>query len=147
VRCTWRFFDNLIFRISIKDPTASCTKTAQQINEILINHITSRIISNRLRERKLFSYVAVRKPLLKPTDRLKRVNFCRQLLKMSDDQLSKIIYSDESNFEVINRKSRVIIRRRQTEKFNHNFVIPRLQGGGGSVGVHHIKRSWSSHNI
>ncbi len=54
---------------------------------------------------------------------------------MTDDQLSKLICSDESNFEVVNRKSKVLVRRLHTEKFDQRFVTPRLQRGGGSVGI------------
>ncbi|RNA06764.1 transposase [Brachionus plicatilis] len=39
----------------------------------------------------------------------------------------RVIFSDESNFEVFNRKSNVI--------FHPKFCIPRLQNGGGSAGI------------
>ena len=53
----------------------------------------------------------------------------------STAQLKKIIFSDESNFTVLNRKNRVLIRRHHNEKFHSRFIVPRLQGGGGSVGI------------
>jgi transposase len=127
--------DRLIFRLARIDPKASSKKIAQKLNDTLNNHITSRTVSNRLIERKLYSYVAIKKPFLKPTDRMKRINFCRQLLRLTDKQLNSIIYSDESNFEIINRKSKVLIRRFSNEKYSNRAVVPRLQGGGGSIGI------------
>ena len=42
-------------------------------------------------------------------------------------------YGDESNFEVINRKSKALIKRFKSEKYSGRFFVPRLKGGGGSV--------------
>ena len=89
-RKTNHYDDNLIFRISRKDPKASCKKIAQQINKNLAEPITNRTVANRLIERNLHSYIAARKPLLKPSDRIKRIKFCRQLPKLTDEQLLKI---------------------------------------------------------
>jgi transposase len=93
--------DRMIFRMARAHPKASAKKIAQELNNSFKNQVTSRTISNRLIERKLFSYVAARKPFLKASDRVKRLNFCRRLLKLTDSQLKSIIFSDESNFEVI----------------------------------------------
>ncbi|RNA06125.1 transposable element Tcb1 transposase [Brachionus plicatilis] len=46
----------------------------------------------------------------------------------------KVIFSDEFNFEVFNRKSRVFIKRFANEKYHSKFCLPKLQNGGGSVG-------------
>ena len=127
--------DNTIYRISRKNPSFSAKAIAQEVNLALNNQISRQTVNRRLIERKLSSYVAVRKPLLKPSDKTKRKQFCKKKLAMSNDQLRRIIFSDESNFTVINRKNRVIIRRRHNEKFHSRFIVPRLQNGGGSVGI------------
>ena len=54
---------------------------------------------------------------------------------MANYELRRRIFSDESNFTVINRKNKVIIRRHYNEMFHSRFIVPRLQGGGGSVGI------------
>jgi len=127
--------DNAIYRIARKDPKYSAKDIAQEINVTLKNHISRSTVNRRLIDRRLCSYVAARKPMLKPTDRIKRMNFCRKILSMSTAQLKKIIFSDESNFTVLNRKNRVLIRRHHNENFHSRFIVPRLQGGGGSVGI------------
>ena len=54
---------------------------------------------------------------------------------MSNYELRRIVFSDESNYTVLNRKNKVIVRRHHNEKYNSRFIVPRLQGGGSSVGI------------
>ena len=54
---------------------------------------------------------------------------------MTNYELRRVIFSHESNFTVIIRKKEVIIRRHYNEMFHSCFIVPRLQGGGGSVGI------------
>ncbi|CAF0915392.1 unnamed protein product [Brachionus calyciflorus] len=83
----------------------------------------------------LESHTAVRKPLLTIKDRQKRYKWCKQRLNWTINDWSRVIFSDESNFEVFNRNSRVIVKRFKNEKFHPKFCIPRLQNGGGSAGI------------
>lgn len=68
-------------------------------------------------------------------DRLKRYKWCKERLGWTVSDWSKVIFSDESNFEVLNRKSRVFVKRFKHEKYHSRFCLPRLQNGGGSVGI------------
>jgi hypothetical protein len=88
-----------------------------------------------LKQKGLESHLAARKPLLTVKDRLKRYSWCRQRLNWTVNDWSRVIFSDESNFEVFNRKSRVIVKRFKNEKFHPKFCTPRLQNGGGSAGI------------
>ena len=127
--------DNAIYRLARKFPKYSQKKLAQEINPALANHISKQTIGRRLLDRKLGSYSAAHKPLLKREDKKKRLIFCKELLQMSDNQLNKIIFSDESNFQVINRDNKVLVRRHANEKYLDRNIVPRLQGGGGSIGI------------
>ena len=88
-----------------------------------------------LKKQKINSYVALRKPLLTVKDRLKRRKWCKERMYWSVEDWARVIFSDESNFEVFNRKGRVFVKRYHSEKFDNKFVVPRLQGGGGSAGI------------
>ena len=46
-----------------------------------------------------------------------------------------IIFSDELNFEIINRKNKKFVRRKNTEKYLKQHIQSRIQKGGGSVGI------------
>ena len=50
------------------------------------------------------------------------------------EKWKQVILSYKSNFEVMNRKSKVLLKRFKSEKYSNRFVVERLQGGGGSVG-------------
>ncbi len=88
-----------------------------------------------LKRKGLGSYIAVRKPLLTIKDRIKRLNWCRQRQYWTVDKWSTVLFSDESNFEVFNRKGKVWVKRLKHEKYLPRFITPRLQGGGGSAGI------------
>ncbi|CAF4854548.1 unnamed protein product, partial [Rotaria magnacalcarata] len=59
----------------------------------------------------MVSYVVPRKPQITLMQRRNRLKWCYDHLNWSIDDWSNIIFSDESNFEVINRKNRMYIRR------------------------------------
>ena len=46
-----------------------------------------------------------------------------------------VIFSDESNFQIINRKITPQVRRFDFEKYNSRYVKKRVQGGGESDGI------------
>ena len=92
---TNHYDDNVIYRIARREPQFSCSQIASEINARLVQPVSRFTIGRRLNQRKLFSYVATRKPALRPIDRLKRANFCRRLLRMSDEEIRSIIFSDE----------------------------------------------------
>ena len=127
--------DKFIYRIARKNPKYSAKQIAQEVNLAFKNQISRQTINRRLIDCKLCCFVAARKPLLKPTDRLKQIKFCKAIFKMSNYELRRIVFSDEPNYTVINCKNKVIIRRHHNEKYNNCFIVPRLQGGGGSVSI------------
>ena len=79
--------DNSIYRIARKNPKFSAKQIAQEINLALKNQISRKTVNRRLIDRKLWYYVAARKPLLKPKDRLKRIKFCKAIKKKSNRKL------------------------------------------------------------
>ena len=76
-------------------------------------------------------YVTAQNPLLRVSNCLKRLKWCRERLPWSVEDWAKVIFSEESNFEMINHKSRLIIKRLAGEKFKDRFCVPTIQGGGG----------------
>ena len=51
---------------------------------------------------------------------------------------SNVIFSDESNFEVLNRKNRIYIRRFRNDRTRFERSQKRVHKGGGIVYVSHI---------
>ena len=40
------------------------------------------------------------------------------------EKWKQVIFSEESNFEIINRKSNVLVKRFKSEKYSNHFVVP-----------------------
>ena len=128
--------ESYIFRQARVNIKWSNRDLADDFNENKKNVSVSRDTVRRSLARKGIGYnIAVRKPLLTVKDRLNRLNWCRRRQHWSIEQWSRIIFSDESNFEVFNRKGRVWVKRLKNEKYLPKFITPRLQGGGGSAGI------------
>ena len=119
-----------------QDPKISYCELAEGFTNAPGNVSVSRWTVQRCLNKKGLGFcVAARKPLLRVLDCLNRIKWCRERLHWSVEEWAKVIFSDESNFEVINHKSILIIKMLAGEKFKERFCVPRIQGGGGSVGI------------
>lgn len=79
--------------------------------------------------------VAARKPLLSARNIKKRLAFARHHVKWSKKQWAKVLFTDESKFELFGSKRRVFVRRMPGERFIKQCLIPTVKHGGGSVMV------------
>ena len=128
--------ENYIFRKARACYKWSNKDFANDFNSTFGDHSISReLVRRTLKAKKIESFTAIKKPLLTVRDRLKRIKWCRERKYWTVNDWANVIFSDESNFEVFNRKGRVLVKRYRSEKFSTRFVIPRLQGGGGSAGI------------
>ena len=127
--------ESYVVRIARKNPRFSTLDISRSVNEAKDKVISKMTVSRILRRNNLKSYTALRKPLLRPLDRIRRRKWCRERILWQDQDWAKVIFSDESNFEVFNRKNRVLVRRLDSQKFESRMCVPRIQGGGGSVGI------------
>ena len=59
----------------------------------------------------MVSYIAPRKPRITPAQQSTRVGWCYEHLSWSVNDWSNVVFTYESNYEVLNRKNRVYIRR------------------------------------
>ena len=73
--------------------------------------------------------------MLAARDQLTRLRWCKEGNGWPLEMWKQIIFSDESNFKLMNRKNKVLVKRFKPEKYNNRFVVPRLQSGSGSVGI------------
>ncbi|CAF3936613.1 unnamed protein product [Rotaria sp. Silwood1] len=77
------------------------------------------------------SYVAPRKPKLNAQQRRLRAAWCQYHLDWTEQDWSQIIFSDESNFELVNRKNRLYVRRYRYDQKRFERSQPRIHKGGG----------------
>lgn len=92
-------------------------------------------VRSRLHEFELESHLAAEKPALTDRHKANRLEWCEERVDWSYSKWSDVIFSDESNFKLINRKTRPTVWRFRDEKYDDSMVMPRKQGGGGSLGI------------
>ena len=146
-----------LFKETRINPRISLRRLTANFNSKFENHSVNKdTVRKSLNKSGIGSYQADRKPLLSILDRIKRRKWCKERLHWTVEDWSRVIFSDESNFEVINRKSRVIVKRLKSERYLARFCAPRVTGGGGSAGIwgcishsmhSQISRGWMLQNL
>jgi transposase len=77
--------------------------------------------------------VKIKKPLLRKTHRKKRMAFARRLRDWKVDEFKRIIFSDESKFNVFGSDGRQYCWRREGEALRDQHVQPTIKHGGGNI--------------
>lgn len=134
-RSTTDIDDRALKRLIKNDRTLSSKVLALQWGASIDKTLSYQTVRRRLVEMGLHSYTQKKKPFRNRSQIKRRLQWSRQMQLWTNDQWAKVIWSDESHFEVINRKNKAYVRRFQYEKdctFNFQY---RQQSGGGSVSV------------
>ena len=114
--------DKALFKLSRENPKWSARKLA---SEWIIKSIGSPdltigkrgTVSKRLLEFGLNSYEQTDKQMLTEKDKKNRYEWCVARRNWSYDKWSSILFSDESNFQLVNRKTKATVRRFKHEKY------------------------------
>ena len=99
--------------------------------------VTRQTVSRILRDFDIVSYVATRKPRITPAQRRTLVAWCYEHLSWSVNDWSNVVFTDESNYEILNRKHRIYIRRFQHDPTQFERSQQRVHRGGGIINVSH----------
>ena len=89
----------------IRDDTASLADLVRYVNTNFNLSIGRSRISRILQDYNMVSYIALRNPRITPTQRRNRLTWCYNHLNWSINDWSNVIFFDESNFKVLNRKN------------------------------------------
>ena len=120
----------------VQDDTLSLIDLVRFARTDLNLTITRQTVSRILRNFDMVSYVATRKPRITPAQRCTRVACCYAHLSWSVKDWSNVVFTDGSNYEILNRKNRIYIRR-----FRHDPTrferSQRVHRGGGTINVSH----------
>ena len=77
--------------------------------------------------------VCVKKPLLRPINKVRRLDWSRQHKNWRTEQWMKVLWSDEKKFELFNTKRRQYCRRKVGEDLRDDTIQGTVKHGGGSV--------------
>lgn len=103
-RCTTKRIDNRIAVNVAKNRRITVREIKEDLQSVNINCSES-TIKRRLREKQFFGGIARKRPAISEKNRIKRLEFAKKYLSMPSAFWNKVIWSDESKFELVNSKT------------------------------------------
>ncbi len=93
-------------------------------------------VRRSLKKSRMVGRVAAKKPLLRPQNIKKRLEFAKNHVNWTKEQWRRVLFTDESKFEIFGAgKRRMYVRRMANERFKSYCLKPTVKHGGGSVMV------------
>lgn len=99
-RCTTTREDRYIKKISLRNRRKTASEVAAEFREASNKKISNRTVRTRLVEAGLKGCKARKKPYLSEINRKKRILWAKEHQNWTDEDWAKVVWSDESNFEV-----------------------------------------------
>lgn len=123
--------DAMLIRKVKKEPFISASKLVQ---EFQLN-VSTRTVSRRLAAADLSCYRPSKKPLISFRNQKKRMQFAKEHLSWDKQKWSRVLFSDESKFNIMGSDGISYVRRPRGKRFESRYCIKTLKHGGGSVMV------------
>lgn len=125
--------DRLMLRVVKKDPRKTAVDVTKLANEQMGLNISVRTARRRLKLAKLFARRPAKKPLISKKNRLARLAFARRYQHWTKNEWEKILWSDESKFNLFSSDGIRYVRRPPGERYKPIYQIPTVKHGGGNV--------------
>ena len=126
----------LLQRVSSLEIPAS--EIAAQLNASQCSsnrHISTSTVQRRLCESGLHGRISAKKPLLKDTNKKKRLAWAKKHEQWTLDPWKSVLWSDESKLEIFGSNHCVFVRSRVGEWMISTCVVPTVKHGGRGVRV------------
>ena len=111
--------------------------TGQQLQAQLNNgrskELSVSTVKRRLPAAGLTGRVEVRNPLLRWQNKKKRLAWAVKHRRWTTENWKKVLWTDESKFEIFGSSRRVFVRRRVGKRMGPQCVTPTVKHGGGRV--------------
>ena len=129
--------DRKIISICQRNRRLTAPMIAKELNFGLEeNHkVSVSTVKRRLNERGLYGRVAAKKPFITAENQVKRMEWALEHRHWTSREWEKVLWSDESKFEIFGTKRRVFVRRTAKERYSPECLVPSVKHGGGSVMV------------
>ena len=127
--------DHLICRQSKTDPFLSSKQIHEALSSQLNQEICARIIRNRLLEDGLRGCITQRKPCVSRRNIRRRLEFAREHLRKPLSFWKRILWSDESKFNIFGSDGKCYVRRPKNKELDPRYTIKTIKHGGGNVMV------------
>ena len=126
---------NLIKIENLKNNKKSLRKISKSLSNTSEVNISHASVRKALNFSNLFAYSPIKKPLLTEKNKNLRYDFSKMVLKMEKRQIKKIIFSDESKFNLMYSDGKLSVWREPGKGLNPENITPTKKFGGGSVMV------------
>lgn len=127
--------DQLLARMSIRDPRLTAKALTVEINRVTDQPINVSTVKRRLNHAGLFGRRPSRKPLISHKNRMNRLKFAKEHLHWTSANWSKVLWSDESKFNLFSSDGISHVRRPKNQRNHIRYIVPTVKHGGGSVMV------------
>lgn len=127
--------DRKICNLAKVDPFLSSRRIMEELKQNGGIEISARTIRRRLVHAGLFARRPAKKPLLSKKNRRSRLQFARDHLNWTFDMWKRVVFSDESKFNLFKSDGACYVRRPRGERLNKKYVCPTVKHGGGSAMV------------
>jgi transposase len=113
--------DRYIVMQAKKDPSLSGEQICETVAQTGVT-ASPKTVKRRIKEAGLSSCVQRGKPMLTPTQAKRRLDFARKYVNKPAEFWRKVIFSDESKFELISNKRKTRVWRHKGEEFMRRMV-------------------------
>ena len=129
-RVTSKRQDRLLKRLSLSNRKAISKGLKREFAGCTGTVVCSSTIRRRLLESGLKGCVARKKPLRTNAHKKKRLQWCKERKNWTDEQWGRMLFSDESIYEMIPGR-RAFVRRRVGEEYNPECLVSTVKHGDG----------------
>ena len=134
-RSTTKQEDQFIKLTSLRNRRATAGDIQLAINSTRERPISKATVRRRLTASGLRGRVARSKPFLRPVNKRKRYLWAKKYKNYTVENWKKVLFTDESQFEIHGNNRRVYVRRRHGERFLNQCLKSTIRHGGGSIQV------------
>ena len=128
--------DRVLKRLALTNRRLSSKNLAAQWHNAGGPFTSSKTVRRRLNEQNLKGCIAIKKPFISKINQQKRLKFARAFLHFTSTDWQRVLWSDESKFNLVGNDSRrIFVWRRQNETYKSECLQGTVKHGGGSIMV------------
>ncbi|KAG0418638.1 Transposable element Tcb1 transposase [Dictyocoela roeselum] len=118
-----------------KNPNTSLRKMSSELMNKGGTRLSYSTVKRHLNKKQIFAFSPIKKPLLKDNHKKVRFEHSKNFMFMENEEIKRIIFSDESKFNLFYSDGKVSVwREKGTGLFEKN-LSPTVKHGGGSIMV------------
>ena len=125
--------DRKIVRMSMVDRFKTAAEIAREVKLEQDQTVSRSTVTRRLKRVGLEARAPASKPLISKKNQKLRLQFAQAHIIWTEEQWSRVHFSDESKFNVIGSDGKTYVRRKTGERLRVNCVKKTVKHGGGSV--------------